>query len=79
MIPLPYVYKDKTPPNPSRQDASHAHHALEYDGRVFVCDLGSDKVWILTDGEITDAVSLTPGSGPRHALVHGKLDVSFSS
>lgn len=76
VIALPYAYADRKAPNPDRQEAAHAHHALEHDGRVFVCDLGSDKVWILRDGEIEDAVSLPEGSGPRHAVVHCKSSPS---
>ena len=63
-------------PNAKRQEKPHPH-AVTYDpaGRfIAVADLGIDKVEILRlqDGELTriDAVSLPPGSGPRHVAFH---------
>lgn len=66
--------------DPERQAGAHVHSlVLSADGRhVYACDLGADKVFIYRyDGASADhpltpaspaAVSLPPGSGPRHLL-----------
>lgn len=69
------------------QDKSHPHQAtVTPDGKyLFVCDLGSDKVWIhginernegihLSQGE---GVDLEAGSGPRHLIFHPGLPVLY--
>jgi 6-phosphogluconolactonase len=61
-------------PNKERQDKPHAHSIYpSEDGRfVYVCDLGSDKIWIFNfeKGKLTPAevpfAEVPPGSGPRH-------------
>jgi len=66
-------------PNKERQEQSHTHCAeISPDGKwLYVCDLGSDKIWLhdtnnLT-GKFTDVIGITvpAGYGPRH-LVFGK-------
>jgi 6-phosphogluconolactonase (cycloisomerase 2 family) len=72
--------------NPERQASSHVHSVVSSkDGRyVFACDLGADKVFVyrfdsanksrpLTPAN-PPAVTLPPGSGPRHLVfgVNGK-------
>jgi len=65
---------------PDRQDASHVHAALGYDGRyVYFTDLGADKVYhyaiVLVDDDSgaytlerlpAAETDIAPGSGPRH-------------
>lgn len=63
-------------PNPNRQKEPHPHGAyfLASQNRVFVPDLGIDKVlqfrWNPKNSELTalpdEAVAIPPGSGPRH-------------
>lgn len=67
-------------PNQGRQKSSHAHSAfVSPDNRhVYVCDLGSDKIWIFRldagTGKLTSAeptFAQTPaGGGPRHLLFY---------
>jgi 6-phosphogluconolactonase len=61
-------------PNPDRQKGPHAHCAT-FDPageRLFVCDLGTDKVMIYkpTEGKLVPNdppfATVPPGSGPRH-------------
>ncbi|MCU7551509.1 lactonase family protein [Chitinophagaceae bacterium LB-8] len=80
LSPAKYVYQYQGHgPNKERQEQSHAHCAqVSSDGKwLYVCDLGSDKIWIhdienLT-GEFTDVIGITvpSGYGPRH-LVFGE-------
>ena len=67
-------------PRADRQEAAHAHQAVVAPGgnHVVVCDLGSDTLWAherREDGSLgppTVATRFPPGSGPRHAAVHGE-------
>ena len=64
-------------PNAYRQEGPHVHCALEQDGLLRVCDLGTDRIefYQVRNGKLTEAggVALKPGSGPRHLAVHPKL------
>ncbi|HEY3763140.1 MAG TPA: lactonase family protein [Verrucomicrobiae bacterium] len=62
-----------------RQDGPHAHCiAMDASNRVYVCDLGADKVMIYDldaqSGQLTTNgipwATMTPGSGPRHIALH---------
>lgn len=74
----PLVTYEGLGPNPDRQEAAHAHQAIvSPDGRhLFVCDLGSDKIWIhdlihmqaSLDG--VQFMNAPAGCGPRHLLCH---------
>lgn len=71
------VQHSGTGPNPQRQDGPHAHQVLaDPVGRVLAVDLGADAVHVYdfdTDtGHLTNdrAVSVRPGSGPRHLAWH---------
>jgi len=65
-----------TGPNAARQEAPHAHAVLADPTNrfVYVCDLGTDRVWIFAfdpaKGTLTptqpDAGVVPPGAGPRH-------------
>jgi len=65
-------------PNAARQESAHAHQAVvSPDGRrLFVCDLGSDAIWMhcLDEAGLPASgqkIQAPPGSGPRH-LVFGR-------
>lgn len=59
--------------HPSRQSAAHIHYTKEQDGRVFVADLGMDRVFLydldVQKAELHDTgerIVLPAGAGPRH-------------
>ena len=65
--------------NPSRQKAPHVHSAVFHpkEKRVFVADLGTDKIYLydVTDNDTAplspatpEAFAVEPGAGPRHIL-----------
>ena len=60
-------------PNNARQEGPHAHCSLEADGRLFVCDLGADRIAAFErrDGRFTETsgIALPPGCGPRHLAI----------
>lgn len=66
-------------PCPGRQQTSHPHQAVvSPDGsRLYVCDLGSDMIWIHpragTGLGPAVAIPTPPGSGPRHLAFHPRL------
>lgn len=74
-------------PHPVRQKKPYAHGAvLTPDGKfVYVCDLGTDQVWIFrfdrTTGRMvaTDPPSgkVPPGGGPRHAALGTRGDFLY--
>ncbi|SMG41267.1 lactonase family protein [Arenibacter troitsensis] len=80
LSPAEYVYQyHGYGPNKERQEKSHAHCAeISPNGKwLYVCDLGSDKIWLhdtknLT-GKFTDVTGIRVplGYGPRH-MVFGK-------
>uniref|UniRef100_A0A6S9AA96 6-phosphogluconolactonase n=1 Tax=Ditylum brightwellii TaxID=49249 RepID=A0A6S9AA96_9STRA len=63
-------------PVTERQEGSHAHHSVTSpDGKwIFVCDLGSDKIWChaatMPLSQPRHSTSTPPGSGPRHLVFH---------
>lgn len=71
-----------TGPHP-RQDAAHAHCIVRDPHRpsIHVTDLGSDRIHryeIGTDGfRPAGALTLSPGSGPRHVVFHPHEPVAF--
>jgi 6-phosphogluconolactonase len=69
-------------PNADRQKSPHAHSAdVDPENHfVYVCDLGSDRIWIFRRGDHGNLIPATPpfvkvgpGIGPRH-LVFGGAD-----
>lgn len=66
--------------NSARQEASHPHSVfLSPDERfAYVCDLGTDRVWIFAVDYATPALTpaepafaeSAPGAGPRHLTMH---------
>ncbi|KAF9465941.1 Lactonase, 7-bladed beta-propeller-domain-containing protein [Collybia nuda] len=75
----PTTFDDSAPlitfPVQSSTSVSHPHMALEYNGEVFVPDLGGDTIWRLgrtsyTGGwKIQGSFPQPKGSGPRHIRV----------
>lgn len=69
----------------NRQESAHAHQAIPSpDGRwLYVCDLGSDKVWIHDLRRLADetsehrSVSVPAGFGPRHLVCHPQLSILY--
>lgn len=71
-------------PDPERQAGPHAHDALALAEGIGVIDLGADVLRIVDAATLTETAALTlpPGSGPRHAVdvgggllvVSGELD-----
>jgi 6-phosphogluconolactonase len=73
-----------TGPNKARQEAAHAHQAAaDPSGKhLFVCDLGSDCIWIHDLREGVPAPSprtakAPAGCGPRHLAFHPGLPVAY--
>ncbi len=62
-----------------RQEKPHPHQAVvSPDGKkLFVCDLGSDKIWVhpIEGPKLGPAqgIEAPPGSGPRHLVFHPTL------
>ncbi|HEY3234625.1 MAG TPA: lactonase family protein [Polyangiaceae bacterium] len=82
--------------DPERQSEPHPHFISlgPSGGWVYVCDLGSDKIWqcTLSQGRLTPlatpALRVHPGAGPRHLVFHpnsrfvyvvNELDATVSS
>ena len=86
LLPSSFVYSytgksiDK-----DRQEASHAHHAaISNKGQwLYVCDLGSDKIWIHNLSDTTSSlipkhgIDVPKGYGPRHIEVHPKKSLLY--
>jgi 6-phosphogluconolactonase len=59
-------------PNRDRQESAHAHQVLIHGEKpfVYVCDLGSDRIWLHNSSEgnavISEALAVPAGYGPRH-------------
>ncbi len=71
-------------PNAGRQEAAHAHHvAVDPSGKwLYVCDLGSDCIWIhdLKDGLPAlspRSIKAPAGYGPRHMVFHPSLPLTY--
>jgi 6-phosphogluconolactonase len=71
-------------PNADRQDASHAHQAIvDPSGRrLYVCDLGTDSIWIhdLNDTFTINrlsSVKVPTGYGPRHMVFPPHLSFAY--
>lgn len=77
-------HKEATGPH-ENQDHAHAHYAgLTTDGRLAVCDLGTDRIYtydVSAQGKLTEVSQwIAPaGTGPRHLIFHpnGKIAYLF--
>ncbi|MBT29959.1 MAG: hypothetical protein CMO01_09900 [Thalassobius sp.] len=70
--------------NKSRQEGPHAHMvALDKEGKVYVCDLGLDKIKVYSlspAGELSpldEDIKIAEGSGPRHMVFHPDGEHAF--
>jgi 6-phosphogluconolactonase (cycloisomerase 2 family) len=58
---------------------SNPHQSLEFNGEIFVPDLGADKIWrIVNDGapgkfKVQGQIDIAPGNGPRHVAVQDNI------
>jgi len=86
LMPAQFIYQFKgNGPNKDRQEDSHAHCAIvSPSGRwLYVCDLGSDSIWLLDlenlTGEESDfrKIELPPGYGPRHLVFSEKHPLAY--
>ena len=67
------------------QDAPHPHSIYPVGSRVYVADLGLDRIvtygWADNDGALTPlpaaSLSLRPGDGPRHMAFHPQLRFAY--
>ncbi|GLB40956.1 putative lactonase, 7-bladed beta-propeller [Lyophyllum shimeji] len=64
---------------PVADGVSHPHMSLEYNGEVFVPDLGADKIWrLVNDGapgkfKIQGQIDIDAGAGPRHIAIQDNI------
>ncbi|QEN05533.1 hypothetical protein EW093_12675 [Thiospirochaeta perfilievii] len=65
-------------PNKDRQESPHAHQVtVDYKHKqLYVCDLGSDSIWIHRNGDFNNPKQfrLPNGYGPRHLIVGPNQD-----
>lgn len=66
-------------PNAGRQDCAHAHWTVEWDGILYLADLGCDRIYRyrMQDGlpeEELEPLCLEKGAGPRQVLPIGERD-----
>jgi 6-phosphogluconolactonase len=67
------------------QEAPHPHSVYPMGDRVYVADLGLDRIvaygWAGGDASLTPlpraSLSLRPGDGPRHIAFHSQSDVAY--
>ncbi|MDW3648410.1 MAG: lactonase family protein [Bacteroidia bacterium] len=77
-----FSYKGKGP-NKARQEKAHAHQSILSPDKkyLYVCDLGSDKIWShrlkKPLEKAKNALSLPPGSGPRHMVFHPAEPIAY--
>lgn len=71
-------------PHPERQAGPHIHCTIfDGEGRLYAVDLGTDRILafdLAADGTAappTIAYQATPGSGPRHLVLHPRLPVAY--
>ncbi|MCG8452947.1 MAG: lactonase family protein [Spirochaetales bacterium] len=70
-------------PAGERQASAHAHQILPslHGDKIYVCDLGSDRVWMhdvsRAGAHPQTALVAPPGTGPRHLALHPSGDWAF--
>ena len=68
------VHHEGSGPNPARQEAAHPHCAVFYEGLLYVCDLGMDRIFVYEldsgTGRVTEKkrIEFPAGAGPRHMV-----------
>lgn len=64
---------------PVGEGPSNPHQSFEFNGEIFVPDLGADKIWrIVNDGapgkfKVQGQIDIAPGNGPRHVAVRDNI------
>ncbi|EPH99636.1 hypothetical protein D920_01192 [Enterococcus faecalis 13-SD-W-01] len=77
------VYHDEPTGPHKNQDHAHVHYTdLTPDGRLVVCDLGTDRVYtydVSDNGELTEAAiyKAADGTGPRHLVFHPEKPLAY--
>ncbi|CAE7105803.1 unnamed protein product [Rhizoctonia solani] len=71
----PSIQLSGSGPNEARQTSPHPHQIFPHKGKLFVPDLGSDRVirYEKKDGawvEVGDIKASQPGAGPRHVQIY---------
>lgn len=70
-------------PDKDRQESSHAHQVMVCHRHpfVYICDLGSDRIWRLGNpnqlSNFSTALRVPPGYGPRHLAFDPHSDFAF--
>ncbi|KAG6918098.1 hypothetical protein DXG01_016550 [Tephrocybe rancida] len=73
--PLHFVKDSPVVAFPVGDGPSNPHMSLEFNGEVFVTDLGGDKIWrLVRDGapgsfKVQGQINVDAGSGPRHIAI----------
>lgn len=76
------THTEPTGPHPNQQ-VPHVHYAdLTPDGRLAVCDLGTDRVYtydISEEGTLSNVAQYQsePGTGPRHLVFHPTQPIAY--
>ncbi|KAF8066669.1 Lactonase, 7-bladed beta-propeller-domain-containing protein [Lyophyllum atratum] len=77
--PLHFLRNSSVVEFPVGDGPSHPHMSLEFNGEVFVPDLGADKIWrLVNDGapgkfRVQGQIDVDAGSGPRHIAIHDNI------
>ncbi|KAH6913245.1 Lactonase, 7-bladed beta-propeller-domain-containing protein [Coprinopsis sp. MPI-PUGE-AT-0042] len=64
---------------PALEGASNPHQSLEYNGEVFIPDLGADKIWRVSKNnetgvfEVHGQIDVDKETGPRHIAIRDNL------
>ena len=88
LLPLAKVIQhDGTGINKLRQERAHAHAVIidEKFSNIIVTDLGIDKIMVYhietgkenIEVKLNQVITLPPGSGPRHMVVHAETQFAF--
>lgn len=82
--PLKVIAYEGSGPNKERQESAHAHQSvISPDAKwLYVCDLGSDRIWVhkpdeTDELEIIHEAAIPPGYGPRHLVCHPVLPLIY--
>ncbi|KAG6865815.1 hypothetical protein C0991_011620 [Blastosporella zonata] len=77
--PLHFLKTSPVVEFPVGNGPSNPHMSLEFNGEVFVPDLGADKIWrLVRDGapgnfKVQGQIDVAAGSGPRHIAIHDDI------
>ncbi|RDB25735.1 Uncharacterized protein C18E5.01 [Hypsizygus marmoreus] len=77
--PLHFQRNSSTVEFPVGDGPSNPHMSLEFNGEVFIPDLGGDKIWrLVRDGapgkfRVQGQINVEAGSGPRHIAIRDNI------